>query len=413
MKAKNITTENHFLIKSDLYVLKHKDLDVAMVKVDRDSGKIDYILDVYMPGELPLGCGKDGKGIAEWWASRAIPDSRRGIQQVLHYLEANSSLSLMLSGYGLSLTDHYWMQPVREELYWMNLNFYENDFSDELGDLLTDMHKVDVDANVSRFSPSSSVNGEMKKKWVIENGIRYLMKINAGNYGQQSVNEVAACRLHKRLGWANYVPYRLETAVVDGEEIACSLNPLFTSEELEFVSAYQLIRNYKVPNSSSVYESLIGQAVEYGMEAPVVRRQLEYTILTDFILTNTDRHFNNFGFLYHPGKHKLVAMAPVFDTGNALFYDKEIIPSGKHLLDIGVTSFCKREADMLRYVSDKEMIDFNKLNGFSEEVEELLKMYTHMPDVRAEAIAQSVQQKIELLQLFCQGKKIWKREMYW
>ena len=59
------------------------------------------------------------------------------------------------------------------------------------------------------------------------------------------------------------------------------------------------------------------------------------------------------------------------------------------------------------------MIDFNKLNGFSEEVEELLKMYTHMPDVRAEAIAQSVQQKIELLQLFCQGKKIWKREMYW
>lgn len=68
---------------------------------------------------------------------------------------------------------------------------------------------------------------------------------------------------------------------------------------------------------------------------------------------------------------------------------------------------------MLRYVSDKEMIDFNKLNGFSEEVEELLKMYTHMPDVRAEAIAQSVQQKIELLQLFCQGKKIWKREMYW
>ena len=164
MKAKNITTENHFLIKSDLYVLKHKDLDVAMVKVDRDSGKIDYVLDVYMPGELPLGCGKDGKGIAEWWASRAIPDSRRGIQQVLHYLEANSSLSLMLSGYGLSLTDHYWMQPVREELYWMNLNFYENDFSDELGDLLTDMHKVDVDANVSRFSPSSSVNGEMKKK---------------------------------------------------------------------------------------------------------------------------------------------------------------------------------------------------------------------------------------------------------
>lgn len=350
MKGMTRTTGNHFLIKSDLYVLKHKDLDVAMVKVDRNSGTIDYLLDIYMPEELPLGCRKDGTGIAQWWASRAIPDSRRGIQQVLHYLEENSSLSLMLSGYGLSLTDHYWMQPVDEDLYWNDLNFYENDFSDKLGDLLTDTQKVDIDANISKFSPSSSVNGEMKKKWVIENGTRYLMKINTGNYGQQSVNEVAACRLHERLGWGNYVSYRLETAVVDGEEVPCSLSPLFTSTELEFVSACQLIWDYKVPNDTSVYESLIGQAVKYGMEAPVVRKQLEYTILTDFILTNTDRYFNNFGFLYDPDQHKLVAMAPVFDTGNSLFYDREIIPAGKNLLDIGVTSFCKREADLLRYV---------------------------------------------------------------
>lgn len=32
----------------------------------------------------------------------------------------------------MSLTDHYWLQPVGQELYWKDLNFYENDFSDEL-----------------------------------------------------------------------------------------------------------------------------------------------------------------------------------------------------------------------------------------------------------------------------------------
>lgn len=413
MKVINMTAGNHFLTASALYVLKHKDLDVAMVKIDRQSGNIDYVLDVYMPQELPLGCGKDGKGIGQWWASRAIPDSRRGIQQVLHYLGTNSSLSLMLSSYGLSLTDHYWMQPVDEELYWSGLNFYENDFSDALGDLLTDTQKVDVDTNISRFSPSSSVTGEMKKKWVIENGIRYLMKLNAGHYGQQSVNELIACRLHERLGWTGYVPYRLKTAFMDGQEIPCSFSPLFTSTELEFVSAYQLIEAFKVPNDRSVYESLIGQAVEYGMEESVVRKHLEYTILTDFILTNTDRHFNNFGFLYDSEKHRLVAMAPVFDTGNALFYDKEIIPSNNRLLDVAVTSFCQREVLMLRYVTDRTLIDFQKLTGFPDEVEELLTMYTHMPDFRAKAIAQSVEQKIEFLRLFCQGKKIWKKEIYW
>jgi len=191
---------NSTTIPSNLFVLKHKDLDVAMVQIDLTSGKIEYVLEVYLPKELPIGCQEDGRDIIDWWKSRAIPDSRRGIQQVLNYLQEESNLSLMLSAYGLSLTDHYWMQPIGKELYWKDLNFYENDFSDELGSLLTDSNKVDLDTNISKFSPSSSVNGEMKKKWIIKDGTRYLMKVNANDYGQQSVNEIIASRLHAHRG---------------------------------------------------------------------------------------------------------------------------------------------------------------------------------------------------------------------
>lgn len=400
-------------IPSNLYVLKHKDLDVAMVQIDLTSGKIEYVLEVYLPEELPIGCVDAGRDLMEWWKSRAIPDSRKGIHQVLNYLQEESNLSLMLSAYGLSLTDHYWMQPIGKELYWKDLNFYENDFSDELGSLLTDSQKVDVDRNISKFSPSSSVNGEMKKKWIIKDGIRYLLKVNANDYGQQSVNEIIASRLHERLGWKNYVTYTVEKARVDNVEVPCSINPLFTSTELELVSAYQLVRNYKIPNETSNYEAVIRQAAAYGIEEQEVRKHLEYTILTDFILTNTDRHFNNFGFLYDPEKHKFAAMAPIYDTGNSLFYHKEFIPVNSGLLDIRVNSFCERETDMLRYVSDKELIDLEKLNGFPEEAAEMLKKYTVMPSSRAEQIAHSVKEKIDYLKLFQTGKKIWKKEKYW
>lgn len=98
---------NENVIPSNLYVLKHKDLDVAMVQIDLATGKIEYVLDVYLPEELPVGYSEDGKDIMDWWKSRAIPDSRRGIQQVLNYLQEETNLSLMLSAYGLSLTDHY------------------------------------------------------------------------------------------------------------------------------------------------------------------------------------------------------------------------------------------------------------------------------------------------------------------
>lgn len=54
-------------------------------------------------------------------------------------------------------------------------------------------------------------------------------------------------------------------------------------------------------------------------------------------------------------KHKDDDVAPVFDTGNALFYNKEIIPSGTNLLDIEVTSFREKEVDLLQYVTNKTL----------------------------------------------------------
>ena len=417
MKHKILSTGNNSIVNqnipSNLFILKHKDLDVAMVQIDLLSGTIEYVLYVFLPDELPIGCAEEPIKVIEWWKSRAIPDSRRGIQQVLNYLHEKSNLSLMLSGYGLSLTDHYWMQPIGKELYWKDLNFYDNEFSDELGSLLTDSDKIAIDSNVSRFSPSSSVNGEMKKKWIIRDGIRYLLKVNANDYGQQAVNELIASHLHERLGWCNFVSYEIEMSRVEGEEVPCSLNPLFTSRELEFVSAYQLIGNVKKQNDKSYYETIIDYAVLWGMQENLVRRHLEYTILTDFILTNTDRHFNNFGFLYNPEMHKIVAMAPIFDTGNALFYNQEIIPTKSNLLDIKVTSFCDKEVTMLRYVQERKLIDLSKLEDFSEEAKKLLINYTNMPKERAEKIAETIEQKIEYLKMFQEGKNIWKKEKYW
>ena len=399
---------------TDLFILKHKDLDVAMMKMDVRTGMIEYILSVYLPEELPAGCAPDGTGLGEWWKLRAIPDSRKGIRQVLSRLSEETSQSLMLSSYGLSLTDHYWIQPVGQELYWKDLNFYENDFTDKLGDILTDSERdQSVSDGISKLSPSVSVNGDMKKKWIIRDGRRYLLKVNPNYHSQQAVNEVIAGKLHERLGWKNYVSYEMGAIHIRGGEYPCSLSPMFTSVETEFVSAYQIVANYKVPNDISLYEALIRQAVSLGANEEEARSFLEYMILTDFILTNTDRHLNNFGFIYDPRQHRLSGMAPLFDTGNSLFYDCDVIPHGGNLLDIPVNSFSKREADQLHYVKTDAGVKLESLAHFSEEAEALLKEYTDMTDERAAETARTIEEKIEYLNLFFQGKKIWKKERYW
>ena len=399
---------------TDLFVLKHKDLDVAMMKMDVRTGMIEYVLSVYLPEELPAGCAPDGTGLGEWWKLRAIPDSRKGIRQVLSRLSEATSQSLMLSSYGLSLTDHYWIQPVGQELYWKDLNFYENDFTDELGDILTDSERSRSGSDgISKLSPSVSVNGDMKKKWIIRGGGRYLLKVNPNYHSQQAVNEVIAGKLHERLGWKNYVSYEVGTIHISGRKYPCSLSPMFTSVETEFVSAYQIVAAYKVSNDVSLYEALIRQAVSLGADEKEVRAFLEYMILTDFILTNTDRHLNNFGFIYDPRQHRLSGMAPLFDTGNSLFYDYDVIPHGGNLLDIPVNSFSKREADQLHYVKSDAGVKLERLVHFPEEAEALLREYTDMTDERAAETARTIEEKIEYLNLFFQGKKIWKKERYW
>ena len=95
-------------------------------------------------------------------------------------------------------------------------------------------------------------------------------------------------------------------------------------------------------------------------------------------------------------------MAPAYDTGNCLFYDKDFIPVNSDLLNIRVT-----------YVKNKECIDLSKLDGFPEEVKTLLLSYTKMPEERTDKLVETVEKKISYLKLFQSGKKIWKREKYW
>ena len=61
-------------------------------------------------------------------------------------------------------------------------------------------------------------------------------------------------------------------------------------------------------------------------------------------------------------------MAPIYDTGNCLFYSEDPVPVKSGLLNIRVNSFCKKETAMLSYIKNKDIIDIQKLQDFPEEV---------------------------------------------
>ena len=144
-----------------------------------------------------------------WWKNRQIPASRNGLKEVLHnnniYDTDNFDL-LDSKAYCLSLSDHYWVKPKDVDINWNDINFFDNEFSEDIGKILLGggSAKLNLDLN----TPDMTSNGNYEKRWKIINGERYLVKAGGKILNQEPFNELIATKLYERILEANeYVKY--------------------------------------------------------------------------------------------------------------------------------------------------------------------------------------------------------------
>ena len=145
----------------------------------------------------------------------------------------------------------------------------------------------------------------------------------------------------------------------------------------------------------SMYEHFIHVCTKNGLDEGAVRTFLEYQILSDFVLTNTDRHLNNFGVLRNTHTLEFIGMAPIFDSGNSMFWDKPKMPLYSDLDDIEVNSFRPTEMKMLKLVTNKSLLDLNKLPT-EDELRAIYEMDTLIPYV--DSILLGYRKKIAMLE---------------
>ena len=377
-----------------IYELMHENLSVAAFTV-RSNGIDNIAIKEGAESLLPIGIFNKEQ-LTYWIEHRGIPTTRYDIKRELKI----TPFQYMLENLGLSLTDHYWIHVVGDSYTWTDVNFFDNDFKSRYSLNIEDGNSI---ANKTNFVPSASLQGDLKKKWIIDSkGIRRLVKGNYGNTCRQSISEVLATEIHKRQNKFNYTPYSFVKIKNNGNLIIGCECPNFVTNTTEFVPAIDIVRYLKVPNNMSLYEFYIEVCKRYDLD---LRSYLEYQIMTDFIITNTDRHLNNFGILRDSRTGKFLTYAPIFDTGNSLFYSG-YIPVGKKLLDIDVTSFTKKEVKLMSYVTNKDLVNISLLPS-DDEVYNLLKVDETVNEETNERIVRAYNMKIKFLEDFQNGAKIW------
>lgn len=385
------------------YILCHKDIPV--LRFSTEDEEISEVSEIINREHLPIGISPEnekGKTLKSqfrsWWKSRSIPASRQNLDTALEQLGNVTTDYLIEKSYGLSLSDHYWAKPLKSSLSWKDVNFFQNSFSDDVGKALFGVLNSDSADTLNLVSPDNTSDGWLKKKWIINNGERIILKAGTAPYYQEPFNEVLTSEICGRLG-IEHVEYK----IIKNDGTFYSSCPDFVSPQTELVPAWHIVNTLKKNNSTSNFNHLINCCKELGFKDTEKLKQGICRMLTvDFIIANTDRHYNNFGFLRNPDTLEWSGLAPVFDSGTSFFHSESVFslknPYLRESLKIKAKPFASNQKEQMQKIPFKKyctVLDFERLNGVSEFFGKLISQNPYIEPERAEILCKTLDSRIK------------------
>lgn len=206
---------------------------------------------------------------------------------------------------------------------------------------------------------------------------------------KKSMNEVIASLIAEKLG----IDHAIYSLVEEHDDI-CSYSENFVSPDTDLVPISQILKAFKKRTDISEYEFYIDCCEKLGISD--IRQNLEKMIVPDYILRNEDRHLNNFGLIRNAVILEWIGVAPIFDCGNSLGFNK--LTSKMNADDEVKTPLWKKTTvGNLELVRDFSWLDVSKLDVIETEILSIFKGSETIDAERSEAICKFLRMRIERL----------------
>ena len=373
-------------MKGDVFmkcILMNKNTKVLCASYDSCNGVFSKVYDVYnilyAPYILRSFYNKDNinnnlfiTNLTEWFRNRGIPSWRDKLDILLHRLNITAPSELLDKAFGLSLSDQYWIKPYDLDIKYDDINFFDNDFSySEFLEASFSKDSKKIVGKESFITPNNTTDGMLKKAWIIDVGVRYLLKGGYKNELLQPFNEVLASEICNRLGFY-HVEYKLDVY----KDMVVSKCPCFINCDTELITCHQIMNDVRRYNDINDYEEYINILEKNGIFD--ARIQMENMYILDFLIMNDDRHLNNFGIIRDVNTLKWIGVAPIFDNGQSLnvihYSDEELHVASEGRFFYEVKPF----DEIIKVVKDIKRINIDALDGIVCWFDELLHEYQHL-----------------------------------
>ncbi|MDO4756186.1 MAG: HipA domain-containing protein [Parabacteroides sp.] len=371
------------------FLLMSKDIPVCKLQMDFE-GHIDEIIEILNEAYLPVGVSLNVRNsLYEWWKGRSIPASRNGLSKVLSNFDIDSTSILSVKSLGLSLTDQYWIKPVDKDIKWSEINFFDNEFSTDIGNAFFDEYFVKHD--IDFMSPDNTSDGWLKKKWIIVEGDRCLVKTGSSPFCQEPFNEVIASLILSRLKTAPFVEYGL---FKDEQQGYCSICKNFITKDTELVSAFTLNKVLGKQTNTTSYEHYMN-VCKY-LNIPDVEASVDTMLVVDYIIANKDRHGGNFGVIRDVETLRYIGPAPIYDSGTSLWYNQLKQSVGTPVV---AQPFNSNHEEQVKLVKDWNRFDFSRLDDIYDKCYEILALDEASTPERNKVIIEALKERIESIKL--------------
>lgn len=262
-----------------------------------------------------------------WCSSRVLSLDRKHAKEILNSIGMAQAVTdrdraaISLSYHCVSLTDIYWVRIKGEDISFDQINLYEDPLNEAIVELSLRGRQMTVTSQ--ELAPDLSTKGCFPKAWIRRNGSFLLLK----NGGEDAVRrELTASRISCCFDFKQVVYEEDDYA---GERVTKSR--IITSRRYSMVSkmAFDI---YACNHELNTMEECLrtDPVTYYGMN------------IIDYLVGNTDRHPENWGFLIDNETNKYLSLYPIMDF-NQSFYSYDTL-DGANCLTVCPEKMTQREA---------------------------------------------------------------------
>ena len=254
---------------------------------------------------------KDIEVLRDYLSNRMLNLSRDNAKVILNVLalpqtlKTEDRIKIVLACRSLSMTDNFWTKENNEKLYFKDVCLRNHKLSEASFQIAVLGNHIS--AQLDDLKADLLTQGMFIKTWRRgKNGVE-LWKTDKTSDNINAKAEVEVSNILDAIyPKIPHVFYRLEKE----NDLYFAVSDCFTNDAISFVSA-QDVKDYC---------SHIGTSFEKYINDNFSTEMANMTIL-DYILANTDRHFENWGFLIDNNTNKIISFAPLFDHNQALIAD--------------------------------------------------------------------------------------------